>query len=75
MERSLLSTVATGRMTVDSVSPPTVNVLRTRVGVAPAAIQWSESHPHSAEESPIARYASAPMVAMRSIEKWRSITM
>src|ERR1019366_15737 len=55
MERSLLSTITTGRMMVDNVRPPTVKVLRTRVGVAPAAIQWSESHPHSAEETPIAR--------------------
>ncbi len=64
MAVSLLSTIATGRMIVDNVSPPTVNVLRTRVGVAPAAIQWSESHPQNAEETPIARNASALMLAM-----------
>ena len=64
MERFLLSTITTGRMMVDNVRPATVKVLRTRVGVAPAAIQWSESQPHSVEESPIARNASAPMVAM-----------
>src|ERR1035441_435069 len=75
MDRFLLSTIATGRMTVDNVRPPTVHVLRTRVGVAPAAIQWSESHPHSTEESPIDRNASALMLAIWSLEKLRSFTI
>src|SRR5580692_4094433 len=55
IERSLLFTTTTGRITVDSSRPPTLHVLRTRVGVATEAMQWSDRHRHTDAQAPIAR--------------------
>ena len=67
-------TTVTARMTVANAKPPAVHALRTRVGVAPAAIERSDNQPASGGGAATTRYASEPTVAMLSIENCRSRT-
>ena len=65
---------ATARMMVANANPTAVHVFRTFVGVAPRAIARSASHPVAVVALAVTTYASAPMLAILSIEKWRSRT-
>ena len=72
MARRSSRTSATGKMIVESTSPVPANVLRTRVGEPPRAIQRSESQPDIMQETAIAKYASDPKMAIFALGKWRS---
>src|SRR5947208_2667821 len=56
------------------ISPVTIKVLRTRVGVAPERIQRSESHPQMRQDTTATRNVDPPILAIRFNEKPRSST-
>src|SRR5579864_1228234 len=58
--------------TEPSAKPRAVNVLRTRVGVPPRAIQKSEIQPEIKAETARMRYAAPPIFPIFCIEKCRS---
>src|ERR1035437_3725539 len=74
MDATGLETHATARIIVAPPNPPPVQVLRTRVGVTPAAMKRSDSHPAIVVAVAVAKYAREPMVAITFIEKCRSRT-
>ena len=45
-----LGTTADGSVAIESSSPVTTNVFRTRVGLPPARIHLSDAHPHNTAE-------------------------
>jgi len=55
MDATGLETQATATITVAPPNPAPVQVLRTRVGVAPAAMKRSESHPVMVVEVAVTR--------------------
>jgi hypothetical protein len=67
-----LWTSETGTMIVASASPVPLKVLRTRVTVAPAAIQRSESHPQTTLDAAAVKKAIAPTTAILGAGKWRA---
>jgi len=74
MDATGLATQATATIIVAPPNPAPVQVLRTRVGVAPAAMKRSDSHPAIVVAEAVTKYAAEPMVAIRAIEKCRSRT-
>src|SRR5579859_1012019 len=64
----------TSTMEQEKSGPAPVNVLRTRVTEAPAAIQRSEAHPEIAADTAVPRKATPLTTDIVEIEKWRSCT-
>src|SRR5260370_36013880 len=69
-----LGIAVTPRMMVAKPRPNPVQVFRTRLGAAPAAMARSDSQPAAVVAAAVTRYARDPSEAISRIQKWRSRT-
>ena len=74
METVRSLTIADGSINVDSKSPETTNVFRTRVGEKPRRIHRSELQPPKMEVAALAMKGSDPKTAILPRERCRSVT-